>query len=45
MKHYPSVLPESETSGVPKRKVDLETLFFDYNKFHHPKGKDMFGRI
>ena len=34
MKHYPTT--NENPDGVPKRSVDLETLFVNYNEFHHP---------
>lgn len=32
-------------TGLKQRTVDLELMSVDYNSHHHPKGKDMFGRI
>ena len=43
MKTYLSTNPNIE--ALPERNVDLETLFVDYNQYHHPQGKDMFGRL
>lgn len=43
MKHYQS--NNSNPDRAEKRTVDLETLFVNYNEFHHPKGKDIFGRL
>ncbi len=44
MKSYLTTSTEP-VHGVANRKVHLETLFVDYNAFHHPKGADMFGRV
>lgn len=40
---YPST--GNYPTGIPERNIDLATFAVDYNKFHHPEGKDMFKRL
>ena len=43
MKNFPTT--NTNTSGIPERKLDVDILNFDYNQYHNPNGKNLFDRV